>query len=148
MAFKILKVDNSKIIGSLFVLAFIGVILIGDWQAIGQGEPCSGMANANQSQFSGDTDVISTEDLATNLTSYQYQCESMSSQDHQCFWNPTSQITGEFCSSCLATCLSKKTTINFYQFTCGLVLLSFTYPISYVFNTALASGVTPVASQV
>ena len=94
-----------------------------------------------------------TDELNSTSNSSLYEqlvesCEALSSSSHQCFWNPKSRITGEFCNTCLPTCLSKQTTINFYQFSAGMLLISLATPLEYVVVSAITSDVTATDSQV
>ena len=136
---KIFKMDNRKIVFSFLVLALIGVALIGDWQTIGQGEPCSLTESTNTSELAGS---------GYAFTNSSQICEIMSDLNSECYWNPESVITQELCTSCLPICFSRQSTINFYQFMCGMFLLALSFPIVYVLNSALASGVAPINSQV
>ena len=150
------------------MLALVGFVLMGDWQAIGR-DPCSLDGNLQLNTSTNSTNssdlihgvsvdsVLSsglmlppTDELnsTSNSSLYVEQCEALSSSSHQCFWNPKSHITGEFCNTCLPTCLSKQTTINFYQFTVGILLISFATPLWFVLISAMSSDIASVDSQV
>ena len=126
------------------MLAFVGVALIGDWQEINQKEPCSVIELMNADQMTGSGNHF----LSTRANSSSLFCDARNGSNRECYWNPQSQITGEFCSSCLPVCLSRQSPIDFYQFTCGMLILALTYPMAYVLNSAIASGVSPLNSQV
>ena len=116
---------------------------MGDWQAIGQ-DPCT---------TGIDYDAISSEHMNATSNSSLYQqwlesCEALSNSSHQCFWNPKSRITGEFCNTCLRTCLSEQKSTNFYQFSLGVLLVSLTAPLCFVYIPAITSAITSVESQV
>ena len=165
---KVFKIDNRKVLGVALTLALVGSILMGDWQAIHVGrDPCSLDGNlqlntsTNSTNNSSDlihgvsVDSVLSSGLMTdelnstsNSSLYVENCEALSSSSHQCFWNPKSRITGEFCNTCLPTCLSKQTTINFYQYTVGILLISFASPLGLILTSAITAGVTPVHSQV
>ena len=167
LAIKIFKVDNRKVLGVALMLGLVGSILMGDWQTIGR-DSCSPDGNlqlntstnsTSSSDLIGiDVDSVLSSGLMTdelNFTSnssiYEQlveRCEALSTSSHQCFWNPESHITGEFCNTCLPTCLSKQTTINFPQYTIGILLISFATPLGYVLIFAVASDIAPVDSQV
>ena len=145
MVVKVFKLDNRVILGLVFLLGLFGVILIGDWQAIGKGEPCSlGEPNITGGEML--SEVYSGVD--TNSSFYQQFCEALSSSTHQCFWNPQSRVTGTFCNTCLPTCLSIQTTIGFYQFTVGIILISIATPLELILVSAITSSIAPVTSQV
>ena len=167
LAIKIFKVDNRKVLGVALMLGLVGSVLMGDWQTIGR-DSCSPDGNlqlntstnsTNSSDMIGiDVDSVRSSGLMTdelnstsNSSIYEQlveSCEALSTSSHQCFWNPESDITGEFCNTCLPTCLSKQTTINFPQYTIGILLISFATPIGYVLIFAVASDIAPVDSQV
>ena len=190
---KALKANNRIVLGLAFTMALVGVLLMGDWQAIWH-DPCSstfnisvnvstgvsscdnlstsrmginmvlpsdpeGPSNSTSSQVLGDeldmnlASPSSSSSSSSNSSDYQQMidsacCEAQSSSGHQCFWNPESRITGEFCNTCHRECLSKKTSINFYQFTAGVLLVSLATPLGFVFISAITSDFTPLHSQV
>ena len=136
---------------------------MGDWQAFGHEDPCLSVSDyshlnvsTNTSELmkaSVDDDISGGLDLNTTSNSSPHpepvrNCEVLSSSGHQCFWNPQSRITGDFCNTCLPVCLSKQTTINFYQFTLGIALISFATPLSHILVSAIASDIASVTSQV
>ena len=59
-------------------------------------------------------------------------CEALSNSSHQCFWNPKSRITGEFCNTCDAVCYSEQKSFNFYQFTAGVMLICLSGALGFV----------------
>ena len=157
--------DNRRILGAALALALVGSILMGDWQTIGR-DPCSLDGNLQLNTSTNSTNssdlihgvsvdsVLSsglmTDELnsTSNSSLYVERCDALSSSSHQCFWNPMSRITGEFCNTCLPTCLSEQTTINFYQFTVGILLISFAAPLGFVLISAMSSDIASVDSQV
>ena len=153
-AVKVFKVDNRKILGMTYVVCFVGAVLMGDWQAVNQEDPCS-LAGSNSVCENGTFSGMQPDLLGSGLScgigenvSEQLVCEEQICSGHQCFWNPQSQVTGECCSTCLPVCLSQQTTINFYQFTLGILLISFATPLAFVVVSAMASDIAPVTSQV
>ena len=131
---------------------------MGDWQTINGNSSCSSAAvNDPHDELSSNTstNAESIEDMLSNSTSnsslYQQlveNCEALSSSSHQCFWNSKSRVTGEFCNTCLSTCLSEQASLNFYQFGLGVVLICISGPLGFVFISAITSDVTSVESQV
>ena len=183
---KALKANNRIVLGLSFTMALVGILLMGDWQAIGR-DPCSSAFNTSVNVTTGvsgcddnmiasgmeiDMGLPSDPECQSNSTSSQamggeldvnltlpssnssdYQqmvdsCEAQSSSSHQCFWNPKSRITGEFCNTCQTVCLSELTSINFYQFTAGVLLVSLATPLGFVFISATTSDFTPLHTQV
>ena len=89
-----------------------------------------------------------TNDTANSNQTLVERCEALSNSSHQCFWNPKSRITGEFCNTCHASCHSEQKSSNFYQFSAGVLLVSLASSLGFVFVSAITSGYTPVESQV
>ena len=150
---KAAKLDNRILLGIAFIFVLVGSLLMGDWQTINGNSSCSSAAVELSSNAS--TNAESIEDMFSNSISnsslYQQlveSCEALSSSSHQCFWNPKSRITGEFCNTCLPTCLSEQASLNFYQFSLGVILICISGPLGFVFISAITSDVTSVESQV
>ena len=128
---KVGKMDNRNLLGFCLLFALVGSILVADWQSIGQ-DPC--------------TYFNST--IEANSSVLEEGCEALSSSSHQCFWNPQSRITGDYCNLCFPVCLSREKSINLYQFGLGVLLLALSAPLGFVFVSAVASDITSVDSQV
>ena len=163
-----LKMNNRVLLGISLVICLLGCVLLADWQAIGHSNTCSmGPANisilSSNNTHSGKMHINSNSGsfavellpYAANSTSnsslYQQlleSCEALSNSSHQCFWNPESRVTGEFCNTCLLTCLSQQASLNFYQFSVGTLLILVGPLLVYVFISAIASDITPKESQV
>ena len=75
-------------------------------------------------------------------------CEALSSSSHQCFWNPKSRITGEFCNTCDTVCYSEQKSFNFIQFSAGVMLICLSSALGFVFISSITSAYTPVDHQV
>ena len=91
--------------------------------------------------------------LCSNTSHYvnsvhQYRCEARSGSEHECFWNPVSRVTGEFCNTCHESCQSKRKAMDFYQFSIGVLIISLASPLGFVYVAAITSDITPVESQV
>ena len=163
---KVVRVDNRVFLALTFIMAFAGAALVGDWQAIGH-DPCSS-ADLGPLNTSTNGSVLNENDFTNSNGSgvemlfsgsgideqdslhqhYVDKCQAMSTSSHQCFYNPTSRVTGEYCNTCLPRCLSEQRSLNFYQYCVGVLLLSFAAPLGYVFNSAIASDLTQLKSQV
>ena len=151
---KALKVNNRVLLGASLIISLMGCGLMADWQAIRYSDACSSMpanltdldsGNINSSLLSYDTNLTSNSSLYQQLLE---SCEALSSSSHQCFWNPESRVTGEFCNTCLPTCLSQQASLNFYQFSMGALLVSVGSLLGYVYIPAVSSDVSSVESQV
>ena len=144
-----MKISNRTTVMLSLVVSLVGCALIGDWQAIttaAESEPCS-----LYSSMINETNVPHLICESANITGFQNEvdsCQAQSTSGHQCFWNPQSRVTGEYCSTCLSTCLSHQTSLNFYQFSLGVVLLTSGSLLLYVLVPALASDTTPPNNQV
>ena len=75
-------------------------------------------------------------------------CEIQNITGHLCFWNPKSRITGEFCNTCHESCQSEQKAMNFYQFGIGVLLVSLSSPLGFVYVATITSDITSVESQV
>lgn len=155
--------NNRLLLGVSFVLILIGVILLGDWQAIGH-DPClqsetstvnstySGYNSSDQNDFLNHFSLSALESDGTencSLSSFhEVSCETWSTSSHQCFWNQKSRITGEFCGTCHEVCLSEQRSMNFYQLCIGVLLICVTIPVGFVAIPAILSDITSVESQV
>ena len=135
------KMDNRHLLGLCLVCTLAGSMLFGDWQAIGH-DPCTSLNTTTGSGTgSGETGVPSN-------ISQLVDCEALSGSGDQCFWNPQSRVTGEFCNTCVAGCLSEQKSLDIYQFSAGVLLLSVSTPLGFVFVSAIASDITSVEMQV
>ena len=104
--------------------------------------------------YSGDSFLSPvSQSEGVNITSnsshlFSERCEALSSSSHQCFWNPHSRITGEYCNTCHASCHSEQKSSNFYQFSAGVLLVTLASSFGFVFISAIASAYTAVECQV
>ena len=129
------------------ICALFGSLLCGDWQAIGN-NPCSYTNTSNLTDYNDCTASFSCTDNSTNMSVFVTNCEALSSSSDECFWNPKSRITGEFCNSCVSVCLSKQKSINIYQFGLGVIFIYFSGTFGFIFLSAVMSDITPVDNQV
>ena len=141
------KTDNRIMLGLSLICALFGSLLCGDWQAIGN-KPCSYTNTSNITDYNDCTASFTCTNNSTNLSMFVRSCEAMSSSSDECFWNPKSRITGEFCNSCVSVCLSKEKSIDIYQFGLGVVFISLSASLGYTFLSAVMSDITPVDTQV
>ena len=126
--------NNRRMLDFALLCALFGSLLCGDWQAIG---------NDQCGSFNNTTFLIADNSINTSV--YEEDCESVS---NQCFWNPQSHITREFCNICIPACLSEQRVLNFYQFGLGALLISFSASLGFVFLSVVISDISPVESQV
>ena len=149
-----IKTDNRMMLGIAILCGLFGSLLCADWQGIGS-DPCSS-ATLNDSvvSFHDSCNTTYTGFNATagdNVPFYNESirlCEAQSTSSDHCSWNPKSRITGEFCNTCLDSCLSQQKTMNFYQFGLGVALATFSSSFGFVYSSAVTSDITPVESQV
>ena len=132
-----------------------------DWEDIDYSQ--SGMVSTHSALNSGEDGIITPEDYllsplplsdgvnSSNSSLYNWwveSCEALSSSSHQCFWNPKSRITGEFCNTCHRACYSEQKSLNFYQFSIGMLLVCLATPLGFVFVSSITSAYTPIDHQV
>ncbi|KAL5476236.1 hypothetical protein EMCRGX_G026157 [Ephydatia muelleri] len=92
------RVDNRHTWVFSIALAFVGTLILADWQSIGS-DPCT--------------------DPAFNSSS---SCENSTFPGDECYWRQRSRVTGKLCLECPSGCASSKKMLNFAQF-CGAFLL-------------------------
>ena len=147
----VLKGNTRIVVGVGLTLCLVGCALLSDWQAIKDDENVCPSFNSSAYQCG---DFILGEKETNNQTEHalhpcwQKGYEAQSSSDHLCFWNPQSRVTGECCTTCREACLSHQTSLNFYQFNVGVILVAVGSRIVYVFHLALVSDFVSVESQV
>ena len=134
-------------------MALVGSIIFGDWQSISH-DPCLFDSNSSNQTASYQLNLTSgsmksnlSDDLSLSEQLLE-DCESRSSSNHHCFWNPQSRITGEFCNTCYQICQSIENSQNIYQFSIGTLLTALAAPLGKVLVSAIISDITSVGSQV
>jgi hypothetical protein len=140
-------IDNRIILIFTCIIGIIGCAIIGDWQSI-QGDPCHQITPCdvnNNSSLDGTDGLLdcienfqcSSEDdrpecnlnftlMTTNCTNNEEcMCELYGSlSNNDCFWNPKSRITGEYCDRCRPACLSKRHSLCLPQLIIGISLIA------------------------
>ena len=171
---KLLKTNNRVLLIISLTVGALGCLLISDWQAIGH-DPCSsadlrplntsingselsgsgvemlfsgsGMDNVSEFNASGVEMLFSSSGMAPHQH-YMDKCQAVSTSSHQCFYNPTSRVTGEFCNTCLPRCLSEQRSLNFYQLCSGVLLIGLVTPLGFVFSLVVTSAYASPENQV
>ena len=144
---KLMKGSSRIIIVLALSMCLVGCVLISDWQAIG-GSTC--LNHANESYYYNELSCTNSN-TTDNSTVYQILEEMRKAQNpsgHHCFWNPHSRITGDYCNTCVKECLSYETSLNFYQFNVGVLLVISGSILEFVFNLVLVSEIFPAQKQV
>ena len=151
--------NNRITLALAYIVSLVGCVLLSDWQATG-GHTCSPLHINITSDYESDypstyygVDEGPLYNSSANMTPLDFQfflesCEAQSSSSHQCFWNPQSRITGDYCNTCLPVCLSYQASLNLYQFSAGVLMLSVGSFLAYFRTNAIVSDITPVNSQV
>ncbi|CAI7991588.1 hypothetical protein GBAR_LOCUS783 [Geodia barretti] len=150
-----LKCNNRVRMAFALVTIVIGNTLISDWQVLYYKEnPCylpSPGDNGTTDVVDGNNITSSFENINDHINStFEWNidnCEGKSTSNHECFWNPSSRVTGDHCHTCHNACLSKQAFLNFYQFNIGVLFLSVGATLAYVFNFALLSDIVPPENQ-
>ena len=132
---------------------FVGNTMLSDWQVIYfKNNPCYLPSPVdNGTAESRDTLNVTSSLENSNLNMIEWNienCENKSTSSHKCFWNPLSRVTGDHCHTCYRGCLSKQTSLNFYQFSIGMLLVVVGSTLQYVFNFALLSDIVSPENQV
>ena len=194
------RLDNRIGLGLSLLLGLLGILLVGDWQGIGD-NPCAlvtaaepttnsnvNISTVNHSSLlphdyvgsgSGSGSGLGLQILpdelhnteldtsgedpgtfevhpevrenivfSTNESDNKKLCESQSTSKHKCFWNPKSRVTGEHCTTCRPVCLSTQKSINFVQFSIGIMLASSSNFLTYHFTTVVGSNIVDRHYQV
>ena len=153
IAERLSKGNNRVMVGLSLIISLVGCALISDWQAMLYRDPCSSPSSTSNETLpisSGSGDGYFSRDIV-NISDFQLKvenCETQSTSDHRCFWNPKSRVTGDYCNTCLETCRSEKLSLNFYQFIIGVFLTAMGSMLGFTFDNALISDVTPNKNQV
>ena len=156
-----------------FVFSCIGTVLVGDWQSI-RGDPCnavssdlqcntmefgSGMINEalldcsvqEKGQFCDFLDNSSLTECcnSTSTSTAGCICESLSDvPNYNCYWNPNSIITGEYCERCRPVCLSHSHTLSLIQFLIGVFTISGSVTFNRIIITLIVSDLIGKSKQV
>ena len=106
-------------------------------------------SNANSVWLLEDTSVELTSCLDNSSISSQCICESFNATPgYECFWNPQSRVTGQYCERCLETCRSVRHSLNFVQAVVGLLIIGLGYPTTRITLTLTLSDCLGEESQV
>ena len=106
---------------------------------------CSSQTNSYYEQYPIYMDDIDLDSCNSNTSCI---CESFSVPPFNCFWNPNSRITGQYCPRCEPLCRSTDHTINFIQFIVGISLITLAFPIGRGTLTLIVSDAMGYNSQV
>ena len=104
-----------------------------DWQSL-RGDPCN---QFNASYLPQEYDGI----FDSHNSSESYFCEQYGNSSYNCFWNPVSRITGDYCERCRQVCLSTEHSLSFFQLVVGIMLLFACMSNGRVLVTTIASDV-------
>ena len=124
-------------------LNIVSLLIMSDWQAIGS-DSCTEyslfhhpqladqyrmeLAESNVSE-SGMVSVQSLQVVEDDV--YQMAVNRCESAGEHCHWIPNSLVTHKHCSDCQPICRSTQKTLNFVQFTIGVITFTTTVQISY-----------------
>ena len=171
VSLKIVKVNNRILLIVSLIVGLVGTMLATDWQAIGQDychlqfthaqTPIGSFSNIPSYSFVNGTNG-SAPDLAeasdfnfqeidppmTNFSDLADICIAGSSESHECYWNPQSRITGQFCSLCRTICRSESMSVNFVQFSLGMSLITVASLLIWMAVLAAATDCTAKDAQV
>ncbi len=84
-----------------------------------------------------------------NASDASYYCQLFGVESgNECFWNPESRITGDYCERCRQVCLSKSHTLNLVQLLFGLGMTSFSVIPGRVLASTMISDIAGTRSVV
>ena len=174
---KSFRVANRSILLFCMLATLIGSLISCDWQALGH-DPCHYEINTsfndttlakpeNYTALSHDhmtnatlnylqsvklDDVDNAVTLSTNATTTSFLhadlCISLSTEEHACYWNQVSRITGKLCTECHPICRSQQRSINFMQFSIGFSVILFVSQLFLTSVYSVASDYAPKRHQV
>ena len=132
------RIGNRNILIGFIIIGIIGSLIMTDWQSL-RGDPCN--------QFNDNSTIDLLDDY--NSTELSYYCEQFGDDNnYNCFWNPISRITGDYCERCRVVCLSETHSLNFVQLFIGIAMISFCVVPGRVLTTTIASDKAGGHSQV
>ena len=142
------------------ILSIVGYLIMTDWQAIGS-DPCTDyslfhhpqLADQYRLQLAGsnvsESGMVSVQSLqVVEGEVYQMAVSRCESAGEHCHWIPNSQVTHKHCSDCQPICRNTQHTLNFIQFTIGIVTFSSTLSLMYTGVFLLLSESVSVRFQV
>ena len=136
------KLNMRQMLIFWMTVIIISVTLMADWQSIGH-DPCREGFSVNNSMA-----VQPHRDEYISVEGGGQVCKSLSTSGNECFWNPNSRVTGEYCAECFKVCRSVGKSLNFIQFSVGLALFSMTLVPFQLGTIFLTSDVVPLKYQV
>ena len=173
---KSFSVANRAILLFCILATLIGSLISSDWQAFGH-DPCYYRID-NISNTSLDDIILTNPENYTTLShtingtlntlqsakfdysfddillsvnaSYLHadHCVALSTEDHTCYWNPVSRVTGKLCIECHSVCRSQQKSVNFVQFSTGFCIILFVSQLFLTSVYSVASDYTPKRYQV
>ena len=136
--------DNRYIFLGGLLLGVIACMIMADWQAL-ISDPCEKFSDHCENCNASALNVYIEENHTDNASAL---CEMHSGDPYQCFFNPDSRITQQYCDDCRPFCRSKLHTLNFVQFLIGVCLFSFSFPLVRITMTIMFSDALGSASQI
>lgn len=146
-----------------------GSLVSADWQAFGH-DPCRSYSVLSSTSFNNTINqlenytMLSHTNETLQLASFgehsfislsinasllhAKHCGALSTQDHVCYWNAVSRVTGKICTECHPVCKSQQRSINFIQFSIGFSVILFVSQLFLTSVYSVASDYTPKRYQV
>ena len=134
-----------------------------DWQSM-RADPCNQLTlqSFNKTYGFEDNSYLNCSDIdsvicsamidfpecAHNSSDFCYCTMFNNVSSYECYWNPVSRVTGQYCERCRPVCLSKAHTLKFIQLFVGVVLLSACFVPGRLLVTTIASDIAGNHSQV
>lgn len=169
---KSFSIANHAILLFCILATLVGSLISSDWQAFGH-DPCYYRIDNISNTSLNDTVLTNPENYTTlshtinatlnTLQSVKFDdvlssvnasylhadhCVALSTEDHACYWNPVSRITGKLCTGCHPICRSQQRSVNFVQFTTGFCVILFVSQLFLTSVYSVASDYAPKRFQV
>ena len=153
--FQRIRINDIHIIIGTLIVTIIGLLVACDWQSL-KGDTCQKQFALYQAQY--DNISLLTDDPSQCFNSFTNDtmdseciCELLNAVNEtrtQCFWNPTSRVTGRHCILCREVCLDKSTSLTLAQLIPGMIVAAISFCIFRYVGTTIATYHFGRSSQV
>ena len=144
-----LHVSSRAVLFVSLLLNIVGMLFLVDWQYLASGDAVNMCLDSSLSgtslNDSFDDVLLSAGECDTTYGENRTQSlnEILCTESEECYWNPDSIVTGYYCQDCPSLCHSKSGSLNFIQFTIGIMLVGLSVDICRYNTMPLMSKVTP-----
>ena len=145
-----LHVSSRAVLFVSLLLNIVGMLFLVDWQYLASGDAGNMCLDSSLSgtslNDSFDNVLLGAGECATTYGDNRTQSlnEILCIESEECYWNQASIVTGlVYCQDCPQLCHSKSGSLNFIQFTIGIMLVGLSVDICRYNTMPLMSKVTP-----